>query len=229
MPSFHSCSFRGSEYWLYKEASAPEHLSLSHLLASATATSVSWGCLYLERHNFKIAPTNTIDGGVFVVSGQTSAHRSEIRTHHSLIHGSLHEYTFSSPVGPLPADNDNFVPRWTVNHGWKIEIEYAKDASIKTTLGLFPKFPHQHVRPGTDNTTHQSQKPDVPADPANAATVPLRRVHKSHPHLQPRTAPRRRTTTPNLHNGTTPQSPPHRNKAPLVPRPHASNPIKRTP
>lgn len=36
------------------------------------------GALYLERHNFEISATNAIDGGAFVVSGRTSAHRSEI-------------------------------------------------------------------------------------------------------------------------------------------------------
>lgn len=92
-----------------------------------------WNCigaLYLERHNFEIAASNHIDGGVFCVSGRTSAHRTAILQDPDFIDGFLNEYTFFGLVGPLNADDDNFVTRWMVNHGWKIRIQYSDGARI---------------------------------------------------------------------------------------------------
>ena len=104
------------------------------------------GCLYLERHNFEIAATNWIDGGVFVISGRTSAHRSNILKPSSFRDAFVNEYTFFGLVGPLNADDDNFITRWMVEHGWKIRIQYSDNACIETTLGEFPKFLSQCLR-----------------------------------------------------------------------------------
>ena len=101
------------------------------------------GCLYLERHNFELAATNIIDGGVFVISGRTSAHRSKLLKKQAFIDGFKNEilsfYCLGS-VGPLNADDDNFITRWMVEHGWKIRFQYSEQACIETTLGEFPKF-----------------------------------------------------------------------------------------
>lgn len=104
------------------------------------------GALYLERHNFEIAATNHVDGGVFVLSGRTSAHQTAILQDPDFIHGFLNDYTFFGLVGPLHSDDDNFITRWMVNHGWKIRIQYSEGARIETTLGEYPKFLLQCLR-----------------------------------------------------------------------------------
>ena len=104
------------------------------------------GSLYLERHNFEIAASNHIDGGVFVISGRTSAHRTAILQDSDFIHGFQNEYFFFGLVGPLNVDDDNFITRWMVNHGWKIRIQYSEGARIETTLGEYPKYLSQCLR-----------------------------------------------------------------------------------
>lgn len=94
------------------------------------------GCLYLERHNFEIAATNNIDGGVFVVSGRTSAHRSKNLKGPAFMHRFSNEMFFFGKIGPLNVDDDNFITRWAVSHGWKIKIQYTESARIETTLGM---------------------------------------------------------------------------------------------
>ncbi|KAL4898365.1 nucleotide-diphospho-sugar transferase [Aspergillus ambiguus] len=104
------------------------------------------GALYLERHNFEIRATNAIDGGVFVVSGRTSAHRSQIIQDPLFISRFTNENFFFGHFGPLNADDDNFITRWAVRHGWDIKIQYCPDALIETTLGTYPKFISQCLR-----------------------------------------------------------------------------------
>jgi cellulose synthase/poly-beta-1,6-N-acetylglucosamine synthase-like glycosyltransferase len=104
------------------------------------------GALYLERHNFECAATNAIDGGVFVISGRTSAHRTQILAAPDFMHEYLHEYCFFGLVGPLHADDDNFITRWMVNHGWKTVFQHTPGACMETTLGEYPKFLTQCLR-----------------------------------------------------------------------------------
>ncbi|KAI9373595.1 glycosyltransferase like family 2-domain-containing protein [Aspergillus egyptiacus] len=104
------------------------------------------GALYLERHNFEIRATNALDGGVFVVSGRTSAHRSSILTDPNFLHAFTNERFFFGKFGPLNADDDNFITRWNVTNGHKIKIQYSPDARIETTLGTYPKFLSQCLR-----------------------------------------------------------------------------------
>jgi hypothetical protein len=35
-------------------------------------------------------------------------------------------------------DDDNFIMRWVINHGWDVKIQYSKEATITTILGGFP-------------------------------------------------------------------------------------------
>ncbi|OJJ36068.1 hypothetical protein ASPWEDRAFT_28654 [Aspergillus wentii DTO 134E9] len=104
------------------------------------------GALYLERHNFEIRATNAMDGGVFVISSRTSAHRSEILQDPDFIAGFTNERFFFDLFGPLNADDDNFITRWEVRHGWDIKVQYCDDALIETTLGTYPKFISQCLR-----------------------------------------------------------------------------------
>ncbi|QKX60494.1 uncharacterized protein TRUGW13939_07639 [Talaromyces rugulosus] len=69
------------------------------------------GALYLERHNFEIRATNAIDGGVFVISGRTSAHRTEILKNDDFIKGFTNERFFFRRFGPLNTDDDNYITR----------------------------------------------------------------------------------------------------------------------
>ncbi|KAK3497202.1 nucleotide-diphospho-sugar transferase [Neurospora hispaniola] len=94
------------------------------------------GCLYLDRHNFEIRATNAIDGGVFVVSGRTVGIRTCILEDKQFQAGYLHEMFFFGLLGPLNPDDDNYIARYMVTNGWKLRIQYTKDAEIETTVGV---------------------------------------------------------------------------------------------
>ena len=104
------------------------------------------GCVYLERHNFELAATNAIDGGVFVVSGRTSIIRTSIIRDPAFTEGFTNETLFFGQFGPLNADDDNFITRWLVTNNWKIKFQHCVDATIETTLGTYPKFLYQCLR-----------------------------------------------------------------------------------
>ncbi len=44
------------------------------------------------------------------------------------------------------ADDDNFLTRWMVNHGWKIKIQYCKEAELQTTFTSDARFLDQCAR-----------------------------------------------------------------------------------
>jgi hypothetical protein len=60
--------------------------------------------------------------------------------------GFTNERFFFGMFGPLNADDDNFITRWLVTHGWKIKFQNSKDATLETTLGTYPKFLSQCLR-----------------------------------------------------------------------------------
>ncbi|EAQ93868.1 hypothetical protein CHGG_02103 [Chaetomium globosum CBS 148.51] len=94
------------------------------------------GATYLCRHNFEIRATNTVDGGVFVVSGRCCALRTEILRHHEYLPRYTNERFFFDMLGPLSPDDDNFTTRFAVRHGWKIKIQYTEDCVMHTTIGV---------------------------------------------------------------------------------------------
>lgn len=94
------------------------------------------GAIYLLRHNFEIRASNTVDGGVFVVSARTCALRTEIIQDPAFLAGYTREMFFFGLLGPLNASDDNFVTRWVVQRGWGIKIQYTADAEIETTIGV---------------------------------------------------------------------------------------------
>ncbi len=114
-----------------------------------------WNCIggiYLTRHNFEMRATNTADGGVFCVSGRTSLVRTEIVNTESFIEAFLNEYILRfgdrfPGWGPVKADDDVFITRWIINHGWDVKIQYSEAATMTTILGTYPiKFPDQCKR-----------------------------------------------------------------------------------
>jgi cellulose synthase/poly-beta-1,6-N-acetylglucosamine synthase-like glycosyltransferase len=94
------------------------------------------GATYLCRHNFEIRATNMVDGGVFVVSGRSSALRTEILRHHEFLSRYTNERFFFDMFGPLNPDDDNFITRFVVRHGWRIKIQYTEDCVMHTTIGV---------------------------------------------------------------------------------------------
>ena len=94
------------------------------------------GATYLCRHNFDLRATNTVDGGVFVVSGRSCAMRTQILKHPEFLLGYTNEKFFFGMFGPLNPDDDNYNTRFAVRHGWKIKIQYTDDALMETTLGV---------------------------------------------------------------------------------------------
>ncbi|KAL8911770.1 MAG: hypothetical protein Q9171_003103 [Xanthocarpia ochracea] len=103
------------------------------------------GTIYLERRKFELAATNSVDGGVGCLSGRTLAIRTGIIQNEQFISQLLEEKW----LGFLPlvaADDDNFVTRYLVNHGWKIAIQFTKEAELTTTLEDNPKFLAQCIR-----------------------------------------------------------------------------------
>jgi hypothetical protein len=103
------------------------------------------GALYLVRHNFEIRATNAADGGVFCVSGRTSLIRAQIVMNTRFTKAFLNEYVYC--WGPLMADDDNFITRWVINHGFDVKMQLTEDATMTTTLGTFPlKFRNQCKR-----------------------------------------------------------------------------------
>lgn len=96
------------------------------------------GAFYLERRNFEISATSCL-------SGRTSAHLTAILQNTQFIEGFAKERW----LGRIPlsaADDDNFLTRWMVSHGWKVKIQYCQEAELTTTLNDNPAYLYQCVR-----------------------------------------------------------------------------------
>jgi len=109
------------------------------------------GALYLVRQNFELRGSNTADGGVFCVSGRTYLIRKRMLADPDFQAGFLNESVYglgswSEKLGPLIADDDNFVTRWAITHGHRIKMIMSDEATITTSLGVYPKFVQQCCR-----------------------------------------------------------------------------------
>ncbi|CAO1601872.1 hypothetical protein XANCAGTX0491_005510 [Xanthoria calcicola] len=103
------------------------------------------GAIYLERRKFELAATNTIDGGVGCLSGRTFAIRTGIIQNEQFCN-EFREERWLASLPLVAADDDNFVTRYLVNHGWGIAVQLIKEAELTTTLENNPKFLAQCVR-----------------------------------------------------------------------------------
>ncbi|KAH8743072.1 hypothetical protein F5882DRAFT_236383, partial [Hyaloscypha sp. PMI_1271] len=64
--------------------------------------------LYLEYYNFEIRATNTIDRGVFIVSGRALVILTKI-LENNFYKAFINKYFFFSLFGLLNPDNNNFI------------------------------------------------------------------------------------------------------------------------
>ncbi len=101
------------------------------------------GAAYIQRRNFEISATHNIDGGTSCMSGRTVVYRSEILQSHDFLEGFKTE-RWGKFI--LNADDDNFVTRWLVSHGWKTWIQYGRKCEVETTLENNTKFLYQCSR-----------------------------------------------------------------------------------
>ena len=101
------------------------------------------GALYLERRNFDISACTHMDGGLPCLSGRTVAYRSDILQDPEFKYEFTHE---TWRTYQLNADDDNFITRWMVSHGWKTHVQYHKQAELQTTLEDNPRFMKQCLR-----------------------------------------------------------------------------------
>ncbi|KAI9660910.1 MAG: Type 2 glycosyltransferase [Bathelium mastoideum] len=101
------------------------------------------GACYLERRNFDIGACTHVDGGLPCLSGRTVAYRTAILQKGDFMYGFQNEMWRSYQ---LNADDDNFITRWMVSHGWKTHVQYHKEAEVRTTLEDNQKFIRQCLR-----------------------------------------------------------------------------------
>lgn len=81
-----------------------------------------------------------------MISGRTSALRTEILENNDFRMGYKNEMYFFGLLGPLNPDDDNYCTRWVLRNGWKIHVQYSEDCKIVTPLGEPHKFYGQVLR-----------------------------------------------------------------------------------
>ena len=101
------------------------------------------GAIYLERRNFDISACIHMDGGLPCLSGRTAAYRTRIVQDEEFKHEFTHE---TWRTYQLNADDDNFMTRWMVSHGWKTYVQYHKQCELQTTLEDNHRFVKQCLR-----------------------------------------------------------------------------------
>ncbi|KAL4951808.1 nucleotide-diphospho-sugar transferase [Aspergillus filifer] len=103
------------------------------------------GALYLERRNFDCAATTHIDGGLPCMSGRTVAYKTSILQDDAFTFSFTNEGWWFGKY-QLNADDDNFITRWMVSHGWETFMQYHPEAEVQTTLEDNPTFLKQCTR-----------------------------------------------------------------------------------
>ncbi|KAI9782462.1 MAG: hypothetical protein M1839_004948 [Geoglossum umbratile] len=108
----------------------------SQRLRRAGRTNV-WGflrALYLGRGNFKISATTHLNGGVSCLSGRTVTYHTHILQDREFTYSFTHE-TWLDEYQPN-TDDDNFITRWIVPHGWRTYIQYCREVLVVVTKQL---------------------------------------------------------------------------------------------
>ena len=144
-------------------------------LASGSYWARSWnflGAAYLMRHNYEIAASSAIDGGVFIISGRSCGIRTSILKDPEFRRGYEDERILipgfirciarvfgvhlAAEIGPLVADDDNYIKRWCEEHDIRTKfqcnmVEEKGGASPScvvgiANLGTYPRFLDQCLR-----------------------------------------------------------------------------------
>ncbi|KAF3929015.1 hypothetical protein ABW20_dc0100617 [Dactylellina cionopaga] len=102
------------------------------------------GAFYLERRNFEFSATTHMDGGVSCLSGRTVAYRTKILQDKAFMDGFTNELWRGKFA--LNTDDDNFLTRWIVSHGWDSYEQCHNDCELRTTLSDDSKFLKQCLR-----------------------------------------------------------------------------------
>jgi len=79
------------------------------------------------------------------MSGRTVAYRTSILQDETFTSGFTDEKWWFGQY-QLNADDDNFITRWMVSHGWETYMQYHPDCEVQTTLEDNPKFLKQCLR-----------------------------------------------------------------------------------
>ncbi|KAK5945227.1 hypothetical protein PMZ80_002431 [Knufia obscura] len=103
------------------------------------------GALYLERRNFDCAAMTRVDGGMPCISGRTVAYRTEILKDPAFTSGFTDERWWFDQY-QLNADDDNFITRWLLTHGWQNYMQYHPECEVQTTLEDNSNFLKQCLR-----------------------------------------------------------------------------------
>ena len=103
------------------------------------------GALYLERRNFDCAAMTRVDGGMPCISGRTVAYRTEILKDPAFTSGFTDERWWFDQY-QLNADDDNFITRWLLTHGWQNYMQYHPECEVQTTLENNSNFLKQCLR-----------------------------------------------------------------------------------
>lgn len=99
------------------------------------------GCMYIERQNFEFRSQNAISGEVFVIPGSNSLIRTAIIQDPLFRAGFVNERFLLGKLGPLAADDDNFIVRWVLKLGGGIKFQWDDDARVDLDpIGEFPRF-----------------------------------------------------------------------------------------
>ena len=104
------------------------------------------GALYLERRNFDCAAMTRADGGMPCLSGRTVAFRTSILKDPAFTSGFTDERWGFTGSYQLNADDDNFITRWLLSHGWENYMQYHPECEVQTTLEDNPNFLKQCLR-----------------------------------------------------------------------------------
>ncbi|KAK8128686.1 hypothetical protein PG984_009794 [Apiospora sp. TS-2023a] len=137
-------------------------------LESGTFSDLCWnriGAFYLERHNYAMESSDTTDGGHFIISGRTEGIRTSILKNEEFRHGYLNErICLGLPflpdavnnIGPIVADDDNYILRWCVDHD--IGVKFQSNVNSEGTgiddrcvvrianMGKYPRYIDQCKR-----------------------------------------------------------------------------------
>ncbi|KAK7958046.1 capsule polysaccharide synthase Cps1 [Apiospora saccharicola] len=112
-------------------------------LESGTSSELSWnrrGAFYLERHNYECESSDALGGGHFIISGRTEGIRTSILQDENFRQGYLDErICLGMPflpdainnIGPIVADDDNYILRWCVDHD--IGVKFQSNFNSKGT------------------------------------------------------------------------------------------------